>query len=91
MFRFIWGIAGLVTKFVVIMGVGTLVFIKPPFAANDSHFEVIRSKDNVYQVNYSKDTIDSVEIFDKEGNFKGEFEYNELKGVHKKIIEGVKQ
>jgi hypothetical protein len=89
MIKFIFGIAGLVGKFVIIMGIGTLFLAKPPFVDTDSHFEVIRSKDNVYQVNYEKDKIDSVEIFDKEGNFKGEFEYNELKGNHKKNIDGV--
>jgi hypothetical protein len=73
------------------MGIGTIFLAKPPFVDTDSHFEVIRSQDNVYQVNYEKDTIDSVEIFDREGNFKGEFEYDELKGIHRKVIDAVKK
>jgi hypothetical protein len=91
MFRFVWGMAKLTTKFIMIMGVGTLFLSKPPLIDTDSHFEVIRSRDNVYQVNYEKDIIDSVEIFDREGSFKGEFEYSELKGNHKKVIDGVKK
>jgi hypothetical protein len=87
MFKFIFGVASLVGKFAIIMGIGTIMIAKPPFIDTDSHFEVIRSEKNVYQVNYEKDKIDSVEIFDKEGNFKGKFEYNELKGNHKKIID----
>ena len=90
MIRFIFGMASLVGKFVIVMGIGTLFIAKPPFVDTDSHFEVIRSRDNVYQVNYEKDKIDSVEIFDKYGNYKGEFEYSELKGNHKNIIDGVK-
>jgi hypothetical protein len=91
MIRFIFGIASLVGKFVIIMGIGAVMLSKPFFVDTDSHFEVIRSRDNVYQVNYEKDTIDSVEIFDREGNFKGEFEYDELKGIHRKVIDAVKK
>ena len=87
MIRFIFGMASLVGKFIIVIGIGTLFIAKPPFIDTDSHFEVIRSKEYVYQVNYEKDQIDSVEIFDREGNYKGEFEYNELKGSHKKIID----
>jgi hypothetical protein len=89
--RFIFGIASLAGKFIIIMGIGAVMLSKPFFVDTDSHFEVIRSRDNVYQVNYEKDTIDSVEIFDREGNFKGEYEYSELKGSHKKVIDGVKK
>jgi hypothetical protein len=91
MIRFIFGIAGLVGKFAIIMGIGTIFLSKPFFVDTDTRFEVIRAQDNVYQVNYEKDKIDSVEIFDREGNFKGEFEYAELKGNHKKIIDAVKK
>ena len=90
MIRFIFGIATLAGKFIIIMGIGAVMLSKPFFVDTDSHFEVIRSRDNVYQVNYDKDTIDSVEIFDREGNFKGEFEYNELKGNHRMIIDKAK-
>lgn len=89
MIRFIFGLASLAGKFVMIMGVGIVFLSKPFFVDTDHRFEVIRSEDNVYQVNYEKDKIDSVEIFDSEGNYKGEFEYSELKGEHKRIIEGV--
>jgi hypothetical protein len=91
MIRFIFGIASLAGKFIIIMGIGAVMLSKPFFVDTDSHFEVIRSRDNVYQVNYEKDTIDSVEIFDREGNFRGEFEYSELKGSHKKVVDGVKK
>jgi hypothetical protein len=91
MIRFIFGIASLAGKFIIIMGIGAVMLSKPFFVDTDSHFKVIRSRDNVYQVNYEKDTIDSVEIFDREGNYKGEFEYSELKGSHKKVIDGVKK
>jgi hypothetical protein len=91
MIRFIFGIATLAGKFIIIMGIGAVMLSKPFFVDTDSHFEVIRSRNNVYQVNYDKDTIDSVEIFDSEGNFKGEFEYGELKGGHKKVIDAVKK
>jgi hypothetical protein len=91
MIRFIFGIATLAGKFIIIMGIGAVMLSKPFFVDTDSHFEVIRSRDNVYQVNYEKDTIDSVEIFDKYGNFKGEFKYSELKGSHKKVIDAVKK
>jgi hypothetical protein len=87
LFKFVFGVAGLVTKFVVIMGVGTLILSRPSIVNTDNRFEVIRSKDYVYQVNYEKDVIDSVEIFTKDGDFKGQYEYNELKGNHKKIID----
>jgi hypothetical protein len=89
--RFIFAMASLAGKFIIIMGIGAVMLSKPFFVDTDSHFEVIRSRDNVYQVNYEKDTIDSVEIFDREGNFKGEYEYSELKGSHKKVIDGVKK
>jgi hypothetical protein len=75
----------------MIMGVGVVLLTKPFFVDDDSHFQVIRSRDNVYQVNYEKDKIDSIEIFDKEGNYKGQYEYSELKGNHKKVIDGVKK
>jgi hypothetical protein len=91
MIRFVFGMIGLVGKFIVIMGIGTLFISSPFFIDTDSHFEVVRSKNYVYQVNYEKDIIDSVEIFDREGNYKGEFEYSELKGNHKKVIDGVKK
>jgi hypothetical protein len=90
LFKFVWTIAGLATKFVVIMGVGTLILSRPPIANTDNYFEVIRSKEYVYQVNYEKDNIDSVEIFTREGDFKGQYEYNELKGNHKKIIDSAR-
>jgi hypothetical protein len=89
--KFVFGIAKLTTKFIIIMGIGTIFLSKPFFVNEDSHFEVIRSKEHVYQVNYEKDTIDSVEIFDKEGNYKGQYEYSELRGIHKKVIDGVKK
>ena len=91
MIRFIFGIASLVGKFVMIMGVGVVLLSKPFFVDDDSHFQVIRSREHVYQVNYEKDKIDSIEIFDKEGNYKGQYEYSELKGNHKKVIDGVKK
>lgn len=91
MIRFIFGVASLAGKFIMIMGVGAVLLSKPFFIDSDSHFEVVRSKNYVYQVNYEKDKIDSVEIFDKEGNFKGEFEYNELNENHKKVIDKVKK
>jgi hypothetical protein len=91
MIRFIFGIASLVGKFVMIMGVGVVLLSKPFFVDDDSHFQVIRSREHVYQVNYEKDKIDSVEIFDREGNYKGEFKYSELKGNHRKVIDGVKK
>ena len=36
-------------------------------------------------------SIDSVEIFDKEGNYRGEYEYSEMKGNHRKVIDAVKK
>lgn len=75
----------------MIMGIGAVLLSKPFFVDNDSHFEVIRSKEYVYQVNYEKDNIDSVEIFTKDGDFKGQYEYSELKGNHKKVIDKVKK
>lgn len=89
--KFLFGGAKVVTKLLLIMGVGTVLLAKPPFIDTDSHFEVVRTKSYVYQVNYSRDKIDSVEIFDKQGNYKGEYEYSELKGIHKKVINGVKK
>jgi hypothetical protein len=88
--RFIFGIASLAGKFIFIMGAGIVFLSKPPLVDTDSHFEVIRSKSYVYQVNYEKDVIDSVEIFTKEGDFKGQYEYGELEGSHKKVIDAVK-
>jgi hypothetical protein len=88
--RFLFGIASLAGKFIFIMGVGIVFLSKPPLVDTDSHFEVIRSKSYVYQVNYEKDVIDSVEIFTKEGDFKGQYEYGELEGSHKKVIDAVK-
>jgi hypothetical protein len=88
--RFLFAIASLAGKFIFIMGIGTLFLSKPFFVDTDSRFEVIRSKEYVYQVNYEKDNIDSVEIFTRDGDFKGQFEYTELKGNHKKIIDAVK-
>lgn len=90
MIRFIFGLIGLVGKFIMIMGIGVVFLSKPFFVDTDHHFEVIRHEDNVYQVNYEKDKIDSVEIFDSEGNYKGEFKYSELKGSHKKVIDATK-
>lgn len=90
MIRFIFGQLGYMGKLIFIMGLGTVLFVKPPFIDTDSRFEVIRSEDYVYQVNYEKDKIDSVEIFDRSGNFKGEYEYSELKGTHKNIIDKTK-
>jgi hypothetical protein len=87
LFKFVWAMSGVVVKFVVIMGISTLIISRPPILNTDNRFEVIRSKDYVYQVNYEKDVIDSVEIFTKAGDFKGQYEYNELKGNHKKIID----
>ena len=91
MIRFIFGIASLVGKFVMIMGVGVVLLSKPFFVDDDSHFQVIRSREHAYQVNYEKDKIDSIEIFDKKGNYKGQYEYSELKRSHKKVIDGVKK
>lgn len=84
------GGAKVITKLMFVMGLGTLILIKPPFINTDNHFEVIRSKSHVYQVNYEKNKINSVEIFDREGNFIGEFEYEYLKGNHKKVIDSIK-
>ena len=91
MIRFVFGIASLVGKFIMIMGVGVVLLSKPFFVNDDSHFQVIRSKEYVYQVNYSKDNIDSVEIFTKEGVYKGEYEYSELKGNHRRVVDSVKK
>jgi hypothetical protein len=90
LFKFVFGMAGLVTKFVVIMGIGTSILSRPPIVNTANHFEVVRSKEYVYQVNYEKNNIDSVEIFTKDGDFKGQYEYKELKGSHKKVIDAVK-
>ena len=91
MIRFIFGMASLAGKFIMIMGVGVVLLSKPFIVNDDSHFQVIRSREHVYQVNYEKGKIDSVEIFDKEGNYKGQYEYSELEGSHKKAVDGIKK
>jgi hypothetical protein len=89
--KFIITGAGAVMKIVFIMGIGTILLIKPPFVNTDSRFEVLRSEKYIYQVNYEKDKIDNIEIFDRDGNFKGQYEYNELKGAHKKVVDTIKK
>lgn len=74
-------------KLLFIMGTGIVLSLPVPFI-NQNKVEkiVIRQDGYIYQVNKRRGQIEKIYIFDKQGNPKGLYEYDELEPKHRKTV-----